>query len=253
MLAQMDFIFHAMREARSYMPMHRHRCYELVYYREGTGSTRLHELEYRYEPNTYTVIPPGMMHDERRFCDTDVVFIGFSQLGRDMPVLTHGLFQDAPSSPILRLLLDIKTEMQEKKAYYGQKLNLRLSEMLIEHARSVSPVLADQTDDNLLYARTFMDENLGQKIAVEDLAALAGYSYDHFRHLFKKKFGVSPIQYLIDKRLEKARSLLRHTSLPVTSVALECGFSSDAQFCTMFKRELGETPRAFRQNSYRSL
>ncbi|MEF3304678.1 AraC family transcriptional regulator [Paenibacillus sp. GYB003] len=251
MLAQTDFIFHAMRPADTYMPMHRHRCYELVYYMAGTGVTRLDDLEYRYEPNTYTVIPPGMPHDERRLADTDVLFIGFSLVSRDMPSLQHGLFQDSDPASILGLLLGMKAEMHEKHAFYAQKLNLRMSEILIEHARSVAPGQPGRPDDNLLYARTFIDENFNQKIAVEDLAAMAGYSYHHFRHLFKKKFGVSPIRYLIDKRLEKARSLLRFTELPVSSVASECGFSNDAQFCTIFKRELGETPRAFRNNEFR--
>lgn len=252
MLAQVDFIFHALRPLRTYMPMHRHRCYELVYYATGSGFTRLDDVEYRYEPHTYTIIPAGMPHDERRAEDTDVIFIGFSLAGRELPPLQQGLFQDSPDSTVLSLLLGMKAEMQEKNAYYAQKLNLRISEILIEHLRSVTTGESSRPDDNLLYARTFMDENYNQKISVEELADMAGYSYHHFRHLFKKRFGVSPIHYLMDKRLEKARSLLRYTELSVTSVAMECGFSNDAQFCTIFKREIGETPRAFRQYGYRS-
>jgi AraC family transcriptional activator of pobA len=102
----------------------------------------------------------------------------------------------------------------------------------------------------LLYTRTFIDENFNQKIAIEDLADIAGYSYHHYRHLFKKKFGVSPIRYLMDKRMEKARSMLRCTDLSITTIAMQCGFSNDAQFCTLFKREIGETPRSYRMNGY---
>ncbi|GAA3409649.1 helix-turn-helix domain-containing protein [Paenibacillus hodogayensis] len=252
MLAQTDFLFHALRLGDTYMPLHRHRCFELVYYIGGAGLTRLQELEYRYEPNTYTIIPPGMPHDERRTEDTEVLFIGFSLTSRDMPALQHGLFQDGPRSPVLALLLSMKAEMQEKNAFYAQKLNMRISEALIEHSRSVAPAQSGHPGNHLLYAKTFMDENCGQKIAVEDLADMVGYSYDHFRHLFKQKFGMSPIRYLLDKRLEKARSLLRYTELPVTAVALECGFSNDAQFCTLFRREIGETPLSYRRNEYRS-
>jgi AraC-like DNA-binding protein len=63
-------------------------------------------------------------------------------------------------------------------------------------------------------------------------------------HLFKNNFGVSPMQYVINKRLEKA-------ALPISTSTLECGFSNIAQFCTMFKREVGETPRAYRNSAYR--
>jgi AraC family transcriptional activator of pobA len=252
MLAHMDFIFHGLRPVQTYMPIHRHRCYELVYYVTGAGLTRLDDVEYRYEPNTYTVIPPGMPHDERRTLDTDVIFIGFSLASRELPPLQQGLFQDSSASPILGLLQNMRTEMQEKHVFFAQKLNMRISEIIIEHLRSVTTGESSRPDDNLLYARTFMDENYNQKISVEELADMAGYSYHHFRHLFKKKFGVSPIHYLMERRLEKARGLLRYTELSITSIAMECGFSNDAQFCTIFKREIGETPRSFRQNGYRS-
>ncbi|WP_189010535.1 helix-turn-helix domain-containing protein [Paenibacillus marchantiophytorum] len=42
------------------------------------------------------------------------------------------------------------------------------------------------------------------------------------------------------------KKLIRHTNISIISIALECGFSTDAQFCTIFKREIGETPRAYR-------
>lgn len=248
MLAQTDFLFRAVRPSGTYMPMHRHNCCELVYYITGTGLTCLEHLEYRYAPNTYTIIPSGMPHDERRREETDVLFVGFSLTSRDLSALQPGLFRDATGSPVLGLLLDMKEELHEKRAYYAEKLNMKISEALIRHMRLSASGAVERPDDSLLYARSFMDEHFCQKISIEDLAAMVGYSYHHFRHLFKHKFGVSPIRYLIDQRLDKARGLLRHTELPVTSVALECGFSNDAQFCTIFKRETGETPLAFRRN-----
>lgn len=251
MLAQVDFLFQAIRQKRTYMPMHRHSCYELVYYSSGSGFTRLDTMEYRYEPNTYTIVPPGMPHDERRHEDTDVIFIGFSPFGRELPPLQPGLFPDAPDARILRLLHSMRAEMQDKQSFYAQKLNLRMSEVAIEHLRATTTSDQSRADDSLLYARTFIDENYNQKLSIEELANMSGYSYHHFRHLFRRRFGASPIRYLMDKRLERARSLLRHTNLSVTAVAMECGFSNDAQFCTIFKRELGATPRAYRHHGAR--
>ncbi|MNR34949.1 Exoenzyme S synthesis regulatory protein ExsA [compost metagenome] len=75
---------------------------------------------------------------------------------------------------------------------------------------------------------------------------MADYSYDRFRHLFKETYGVSPSEYILSRRIHHAMDLLRHTNTSITSIALECGFSTDAQFCTIFKREMGETPRAYR-------
>lgn len=252
MPAHLDFLFYGSRAKDTYMPMHQHHCYELVYYVEGTGLTRLDHTEYSYMKNTYAIIPPGMSHDETRVEDTHVIFIGFSLINHEFLPLEPGLFTDSPNSSILDLLLDMKAEMQTKTIYFTQKLNMRTSEIVIEHLRTVTTTGSNDKDDNLLYIRTFMEENYNQKISIQELADMAGYSYHHFRHLFKKNLGISPFRFLLNKRLEKARNLLRHTELPITSIAMECGFSNNAQFCMIFKREFNETPRSFRLNAYRN-
>ncbi|WP_308637997.1 AraC family transcriptional regulator [Paenibacillus silvisoli] len=248
MLAQMDFLFQATRPALSYMPMHEHTCYELVFYRSGKGVTRFNGAEYGYKPGTYAIVAAGTLHDERRTEDTDVIFVGFRLLRKE-PKLTEGLYEENPASPILPILLSMVEEMQEQRAYYADQLNAYISAVVIAHLRSSSAgSVSGESVDHLLYARTFIDENCNQKITIEELAEMVGYSYHHFRHLFKKKFGLSPIAYLLHKRIQRAEHLLLHTALPVTSVAMDCGFSNDAQFCTLFKREKGESPRAFRMS-----
>jgi AraC-like DNA-binding protein len=250
-VAQADFIYHALRPLDSYMPLHQHNCYELVYYQSGMGLTRLGEVDYHYKANTYMIIPPSWLHDERQYEDTNVIFVGFSLSEIYLPHLQEGIFQDDESSSrILPLLLQMQLEMRDKNAYYTIKLNLLIIEIIVEHLRSTT--INTLSDNNLLYARKFIDENYNQKLTVEEMANMVGYSYHHFRHLFKKHFSVSPIQYVINKRLEKARRLLRYTELSISTITLECGFSNDAQFCTIFKREVGETPRAFRNSLYRS-
>ncbi|SDX75169.1 AraC family transcriptional regulator [Paenibacillus sp. CF384] len=247
MLAQMDFLFQATRHAHSYMPMHDHTCYELVYYQSGKGLTSFNDKVYTYTPGTYTIIAAGTLHDERRTEDTDVIFVGF-RLSRRELLVKEGLYQDDASSPILPLLLKMIEEMQEQRAYYADQLNHYISSIVIAHQRASDTGTSGGSVDHLLYARAFIDENCNQKITIEELAEMVGYSYHHFRHLFKDKFGVSPISYLLRKRIQKAEHLLLHSALPVTTIAMECGFSNDAQFCTMFKREKGESPRTFRQS-----
>lgn len=195
MLAQLDFIFKIRRDPNTYISKHRHRCYEIVYYATGTGLTRLGDIQYRYEKNMYAVIPPGMLHDEKRIEQTDVICIGFSLINRDLPPLETGLFADSPTHSIFNMLLDISTELQEKDAYYVQKLALNTSGMVIEHLRLAAFADSNLPDHNLNYIRTYMEENLAQKISVKELASMSGYSYHHFRHLFKVNFGISPIQY----------------------------------------------------------
>jgi AraC-like DNA-binding protein len=94
-----------------------------------------------------------------------------------------------------------------------------------------------------------MDEHYRQKLSIGSLAEMSGYSYDRFRHLFKERYGSSPLRYLLLKRLDYAKSLLKHTQMHISEVSAASGFVNDAQFCNMFKREIGVTPRAFRVRS----
>ena len=95
---------------------------------------------------------------------------------------------------------------------------------------------------DLLYARRFIDENMNRKIDFTGLAKSMGMTFDLFRRSFKKKYGVSPKNYLIDLRLEKAKKMLEEPDRNCTQVVLECGFSSSAQFSTMFREKYGITP-----------
>lgn len=248
MHAQMDFLFQTVRPANSYMPMHAHTCCELVYYNLGAGSTCIEDGSHAYGPGTYAIMAAGTLHDERRLEDTDVVCVGFRLTGIDAR-LQEGLFEDASDKPIQQLLRTMLAEMQEQRPYYADKLNYLLSMIVIEHRRNADVNAFKESADHLHYARAFIDENFNQKITVEELAEMVGYSYHHFRHLFKTKFGRSPIAYLLNKRIQRASHLLLHSTLSVTAIAEECGFSNDAQFSTLFKRETGEPPRLFRQGA----
>ncbi|WP_438494850.1 helix-turn-helix domain-containing protein [Paenibacillus sp. IHBB 3054] len=99
------------------------------------------------------------------------------------------------------------------------------------------------------YVLNYMDEHYRHKLSVQSLAEMSGYSYDRFRHLFKERFGHSPLRYLLLKRINYAKSLLLHTQMQIAEVSAAAGFVNDAQFCNMFKREVGLSPRTFRKKS----
>lgn len=92
----------------------------------------------------------------------------------------------------------------------------------------------------------YVDENLGARIVLKDLAGLAGLTVHELLPAFRAAFGATPAQYVIDQRLRRARHLLAHSSADLTRIAMETGFSSHAHFSTQFKSRTGLTPREFR-------
>lgn len=248
MHCKFEFLYYCTHMAATYVDLHQHNCYELVYYTRGTGTMNLNGVVYHYQPQSITLTRPNYTHDERHEEETDVIFIGFSY--DDYPIsLENGIYNDANKEEILQLLLQMKQEMVEKKPFYEIKLNLLTQEIIIALERT-GKIVSDTVElDKLLYARTFIDENYNQKLNLHTLADLSGFSYDYFRHLFKYNTGYSPIQYLIRKRVEQAKLLLCNSDQTVLSIAMNCGFSTSSQFSKVFKEITGDLPTEFRRKS----
>ncbi len=94
----------------------------------------------------------------------------------------------------------------------------------------------------------YIEGNLDQNIGIAELARLVDYSPDHFARLFKRSFGRSPYRYVLERRVERAKLLLRDRSIPVVEVALRCGYSSQSHLSSAFKSQTGATPGQFRRS-----
>ena len=92
-----------------------------------------------------------------------------------------------------------------------------------------------------------VEDNLGRNLGLVELARIAGYSPDHFTRLFKRAFLLSPYQYILRRRIARAKALLRDRRLSLVDVALAAGFSSQAHLTAMFKRSTGATPGQYRK------
>lgn len=133
-------------------------------------------------------------------------------------------------------------------ALYVESVSLALASYV--QGRYTHPVSAAQSRAGTLPVESllaFVEENLGSNIGLVELAAVAGYSPNHFARLFKRVFGVSPHQYLLERRIERAKAILRDPRRSLAQVALECGFGSQAHFNTAFKAKAGVTPGVYRK------
>jgi len=86
-------------------------------------------------------------------------------------------------------------------------------------------------------------------IALEELAAEACLSPFHFSRLFQKATGLSPHQYVAERRLQEAKRMLAQGRLSLAEIALETGFGSQGNFNRIFRRRTGQTPGEFRKQN----
>jgi AraC family transcriptional regulator len=97
--------------------------------------------------------------------------------------------------------------------------------------------------------KDYIAGHLDRGLLLTDLAQQAGLSEFHFARMFRQSTGLAPHQYVMSERLHKAQELLRHSHLPLTQIALACGFSSASHFSSRFKAAYGMAPLLFRQQS----
>jgi AraC family transcriptional regulator len=98
--------------------------------------------------------------------------------------------------------------------------------------------------------RDFVEGNLDTDIRLSAMAAACGLSTEYFVKAFKNSVGVSPYQYVIGLRVERARALLDDDSLSLSEIALQCGFSHQEHMTRMFRRVIGEPPGRYRRNCH---
>lgn len=102
-------------------------------------------------------------------------------------------------------------------------------------------------------ARDRMDREYAEPLDVPRLATDAMMSVGHFQRSFKAAFGETPYAYLMTRRIERAKTLLRLGELSVTEVCMRVGCTSLGSFSTRFTELVGETPSAYRDREHDSL
>jgi AraC-like DNA-binding protein len=101
----------------------------------------------------------------------------------------------------------------------------------------------------LLRARDLIDREYGQPLDLEAMAGEAGYSRFHFARAFAAAYGETPRGYLTRRRIERAKTLLRTANLSVTEICFLVGFSSLGSFSGRFKKLVGRSPSAYRDEA----
>ena len=130
-------------------------------------------------------------------------------------------------------------------------LLLLISTVCRRHERAIARLAAAQAQrtsrrDALARVMRHVRENLGRRLQLADAAAAADLSPNYLAHLIKKETGKTFVDLVTERRMEKARELLAHTTLRIGEIAAATGFADEAYFARRFRQRYGMAPRQFR-------
>ncbi len=230
------------RRGKKEYPLHKHECHELVYYDDAGGVAIVEGKEYPITPGMLAVIPANHLHTDRYSQTSTIYCLNFFS----DTLLTIDFLQDEERE-FLALFQALGREMKQKSAF-REEIILHFVNIILLKYEQHREVPNEKTyySSVINEAAQYIRSNYSAKIDFHELAAVSGYSYDHFRMLFQKAHGCTPKHYLLTVRIERARYLLRNTDELIKNIALECGFGQASAFANSFRELTGESPAEYR-------
>lgn len=236
-----------------------HQGWEFYYMVHGTCDWEALGKTHSVSTGQMLVIPTGISHRMRPgiHAKHHALYAGINMetIWRRHPSLRLSwegkkvvLFQKAEEAyPAFRQLIH---EVSVERSLRETALQLCIDLLAIEVTRLLDARISDkpllQYHTAVLKARGLLDKQPGKSWKIQELADLCHLSPSRLTACFRRQIGVSPHQYQILSRIEKAKQLLRTSNQSITEIGLELGFSSIQHFANTFRRLTKRTPHAYR-------
>ena len=237
---------------------HTHNHMELFFIVGGRGQFLIENQLYPVDVNNLVIINPNVVHTEVSLNAQPLEYIVLGVAGIQLAtsdtsngqfsILDH--FESAEISGCLRNIL---REMEQKNTGYEDVCQAYMEILIIRLMRSTAFAVPSESqmlsvNHQCAVVRRYIDLHFKEALTLEQLAEEGHMNKFYLSHAFKREFGVSPINYMISKRIEESKYLLAETDLSMTQIAQLLGFSSLSYFSQVFRRTQSVTPMEYRQS-----
>lgn len=241
--------------------LHSHNFCEIMFVKEGNGLVRIGESELTFSKGDIIALNPKVLHTELIF-DTpkrELVFLGVTRLSVDgYPY--NSLVKDAPFriaqtgefyETLKYYFEQLIAENETKPDYFTLVSDSLLSIILSFILRLTSPEVDRMfmAQRSYIAVKEYIDSNFATIDTVDSVCRSLYVNKFYLTHIFKETLGVTPLKYIIQKRLEYAKTLLTTTDKSISDIAKECGYSDVAYFSKTFKRVEKLTPNEYRDKN----
>lgn len=177
--------------------------------------------------------------------------------GRELDVIDRFLFRDSEIEAICHRLYRAIDFNRKVDRLYVESLVMQLAARLFRcysRASGSAPILPQGGLTRLQAKRVveYVESNISRDLTLHELACIAALSPYHFARMFKRTMGVAPHRYVLERRIERAKTMLRTAGAALVEISLSTGFCGQSHFTSTFRRVVGATPTEFQQSSRHS-
>ena len=220
---------------------HVHAYWEIVYYTFGNGVIKVGDEDISFEPHKIICLPPYIPHSE--VSKSGYMNIFFSVDFLQLPSSSIPQFYDNNDKDFFNILHMINREFHRKQGNW-QKITESLLETLYQYMLSWTSL--EKGNRYVDKFKNILISNISNKnFRVETGIKEIPLAKDYFRYIFKKETGMSPIEYLMEKRIDNAKKLLegwKTGKVRIKDIANLVGFEDPYYFSRVFKKVSGKSP-----------
>lgn len=244
----------------SISPDHSHPAYLFIYTYDDLCKIKIDNKILKSVKGKLYAISPGVIHHEivddsfSRYVAIMIEQIFFDTIYlkyrvKDFQTFICKEFESPPS--LTYLIRDFIIETENKLPGHNElidAISLQITHALIRTIFKISDSIQKVSSRiDIEEVIQYMNAHYQNNITIDDLAAVMHRSTSAFMRIFKKETGMSPGEFLIQIRLERARKLLLATEQSVTDIAFTCGFNSSSHFATTFLKKYKINPRNYKK------
>lgn len=243
---------------------HTHHFSELFYVTHGKGELQIEDKRFPIRENDFIIVNPHIEHTEFSTGDTPLEYIVFGLEGitfsfdKKFQDLNYALYNyDTQKDKILFMLNTLLAEAYDQNPNY-ELVCRNLTEILMVYLVRKQHLGLHQSLDTKMskecgVAKRYIDSNYMDNITLDLLAELTHMNKFYLVHSFTKYTGLSPINYLTQRRIQVAMDLLSSTDYSIAQIASSVGFSSQSYFSQVFRKALALTPVQYRKQHIRDI
>lgn len=233
--------------------------YQLLVVMEGEGTVQIEDQSYPIIEGYFYLFPEGMNHEFRFSANGATIEVKFSVYDREL----HSLLSKPPYSGLsdpndiadLKQWFSLSLENVKTphpllpyridSGFKGTLLSLKQKPHRVQRwAKQKTNAIGSSSFPMAVYIR----ERITEKISLDDIALHFGFHPHYFIKIFNDHMGISPMQYLLEHRLEKAKEYLEFTNLTVTEISEKLNWTQ-SYFSKLFQQREGISPTEYRKNA----